>query len=376
MAPAVKQSSVNIVDDFEKRDADYIAAGDKIDVVKETDRHFFSFLINALTKYDGRTVLLIGLQFFSEGAMFMICLTATIMMSAHFMIVPARATLWLALICLPEGLIFLYGIFSDCVPVFGSQRRVYICVMSIVQTITGVLLARTIWHPNRGMEIEFCVIAFFMVMSRAWLTPVIETLMLIQMKKDPDYGADDLETFGLMMEGFGMIFYCIAGGEMIAFYEMTPNVFYWLIAGTGAVTLIAGLIYPSSSDEIDGRFTAMTTGKRFKEKFSLFWQAVNLPEVRNILIFFFVVSLISPNLEEFLIYYNELMGVTPLFEGAAMVVLFVTGAVLFILYNNYLTKKAEVHPTAVFAIFMRVLSALFFAYDTAGRYNAGRALMI
>lgn len=99
---------------------------------KPAERHFFSWLTNSLTKYDQRTVALIGLQFFSEGAMFMICLTATITFSQIFWISPQRATLWLSLICLPEGLAFLFGFFSDCVPVFGSQRRAYICIMSLI----------------------------------------------------------------------------------------------------------------------------------------------------------------------------------------------------------------------------------------------------
>lgn len=88
--------------------------------VEKTERHMFSWLVNTLTKYDQRTVFLIALQFFSEGAMFMICLTSTVMFSSKFFISPQRATLWLAFICLPEGLVFFYGMFSDCVPIFGS----------------------------------------------------------------------------------------------------------------------------------------------------------------------------------------------------------------------------------------------------------------
>jgi len=32
------------------------------------------------------------------------------------------------------------------------------------------------------------------------------------MKNDPDYGADDLETFGMCVEALGTAFYCILGG--------------------------------------------------------------------------------------------------------------------------------------------------------------------
>lgn len=284
--------------------------------------------------------------------------------------------MWLALICLPEGLVFFYGMFSDCVPIFGSQRRLYICLMSIIQIATGVVLARTQWLRTPGLELEFAILVSICVMSRAWLTPVIESLMLIQMKRDPDYGADDLETFGLCMEAVGTAFYCILGGFMIEWNLEMPSVFFWLIVGTGVVTFLAGVWYPQASDDIDERYSKMSTGKRLKEKVGLFWEAISLPEVRNILIFFGVTSLFTCNLEEFLIYYNEMMLVTPLFEGYAEVVLFMSGAFIFTIYNNYVMSKSEIHITALVAILFRVICALFFAYDVAGNYSPGKTLMI
>lgn len=94
------------------------------------------------------------------------------------------------------------------------------------------------------------------------------------------------------------------------------------------------------------------------------------------LIYFGIVALMSPNLEEFLIYFNEYMMVTPLFEGYAEVVLFIAGAIIFLIYNSYVMSKSEVHITAVVAILFRVISALFFAADVAEKYPAGKTLMI
>jgi hypothetical protein len=196
------------------------------------------------------------------------------------------------------------------------------------------------------------------------------------MKNDPDYGADDLETFGMVMEALGTAFYCILGGYMIFWNEEMPSSFFWLIVATGAITFIAGIMYPQSSDEVDERFDKMGTCKRVGEKLDLFWQAVSLPEVRNLLFYFGLVALLSPNLEEFLIYFNEMMMVTPLFEGYAEVVLFVSGALIFTLYNAFVMSKSEVHITAVVAIMFRVISALFFAADVAEKYPAGKTLMI
>jgi len=187
------------------------------------------------------------------------------------------------------------------------------------------------------------------------------------------------------MEAFGTLFYCILGGWIIEWnlmspgidmFTASPNLFFWLIVATGVVTFIAGLIYPSASDDIEERFAKMSTGKRLTEKLGLFWEAITLPEVRNILIFFGVTSLFSPNLEEFLVMYNEMMGVTALFEGYAEVVLFMTGALIFTIYNSAVGSKSEIHYTALVAILFRVLVALFFAWDVAGRYGPGKTLMI
>lgn len=70
------------------------------------------------------------------------------------------------------------------------------------------------------------------------------------------------------------------------------------------------------------------------------------------------------------------MCVTPLFEGYAMIVLFITGAAIFLIYNNTVMSKAEIYTTSYAAIIFRVISALFFAYDVAGKYPAGKTLMI
>ena len=69
------------------------------------------------------------------------------------------------------------------------------------------------------------------------------------MKKDPDYGAEDLETFGTFATAFGQIFYCILGGMMMFWsHELKPEQFFYLIAATGVILFIGGVIYPTESD--------------------------------------------------------------------------------------------------------------------------------
>lgn len=61
----------------------------------------------------------------------------------------------------------------------------------------------------------FILCATLVVCGKAWMSPTIEGLMVIQMKNDPERGAEDLETFGVMWQSIGSIFYCIVGGLVI-----------------------------------------------------------------------------------------------------------------------------------------------------------------
>jgi hypothetical protein len=87
------------------------------------------------------------------------------------------ATLYLALICFPEALSFFYGVISDTVTIFGSQRRAYILIMALIQTAMGAIIAKLTFVE--GEQTLFAFLVFILIFSRAWLAPVIETLMVI-----------------------------------------------------------------------------------------------------------------------------------------------------------------------------------------------------
>jgi hypothetical protein len=114
--------------------------GDSMSILV-VNRNLFSWFSNTVTLYDQRTVFLIAANFFSEGAMFMICLMSTLMYRDTFHLEPAMATLHLAAICLPEGLIFLLSVVSDTVTLFGSPRRGYIILMSLLMIGLSLIVA-------------------------------------------------------------------------------------------------------------------------------------------------------------------------------------------------------------------------------------------
>lgn len=68
-------------------------------------------------------------------------------------------------------------------------------------------------------ELLFSFSVSMIVMARSILTPAIQSLMVVQMKRDKERGAEDIETFGHICEGFGAIFFSIFGGHIITKYE-------------------------------------------------------------------------------------------------------------------------------------------------------------
>lgn len=79
------------------------------------------------------------------------------------------------------------------------------------------------------------------------------------------------------------------------------------------------------------------------------------------MIFFFVVSIVSPNLEEYFVYFNEDVHETsPIFEGYTSIALGLSTTLLVMFWNVYLLKDATYGPLKIIVLvasFFRVLSS-------------------
>ena len=140
-------------------------------------------------------------------------------------------------------------------------------------------------------------------MSRTILGPNVESLMIVQMKRDKLRGSEDLETFGKICEGLGLIFYSFFGGVLVTRHK-TGIIFFNLTLFSGVLIFIAALIYPKSSE--DHSINHLTnTVESFSSRWAMIKQYLKVNEIKNTLIFFFIVSIVSPNLEEFFVYFNE-----------------------------------------------------------------------
>jgi hypothetical protein len=87
--------------------------------LEEEEIKSFTFFRNIWSLYDKRTLLLIGLTFFNEGAEFMTILACTIQFYEFWEMEPQYASLHMALICIPQGLSFVFGLLADTTNILG-----------------------------------------------------------------------------------------------------------------------------------------------------------------------------------------------------------------------------------------------------------------
>jgi Na+/melibiose symporter-like transporter len=157
-----------------------------------TNEGVFKFLYNIVEIYDRRTMFLVAMQYINEGGSVMLALTCTLFF-LHKKVEPYDATIYLCFIVSPEAFSFFWGMFADSVKIYGRRGHIILAaLLQIGASITMLVLSED------TSNYEFIAVATLVVCGKAWLTPVIEGLMINQMKRDPERGAEDLETFGVL----------------------------------------------------------------------------------------------------------------------------------------------------------------------------------
>ena len=106
----------------------------------------------------------------------MVLMVIVNMYQDEFGIGPGRAQLHVAFLSLPTFFIFAYGIFSDCVPFFKSQKKSYLLVMSTLQTISCILIVLSTPTPDNVMLISFLIMINSLGM--AWTDVLVDGLMV------------------------------------------------------------------------------------------------------------------------------------------------------------------------------------------------------
>lgn len=81
-----------------------------------------------------------------------------------------------------------YGIISDTFPIFGTRKKSYIVLMGMLQFVTAWAIALVRFKE----PYMICVLGFLMNLSSAFMDVVVDGLMVMQSRRDPVNGSQDL----------------------------------------------------------------------------------------------------------------------------------------------------------------------------------------
>ena len=91
----------------------------------------------------------------------------------HKEIEPYHATLYMCWIVSPEACSFFWGMLADSVPIYG--RRGHIILAALLQIAGSIIMLLLDLDTS---VYAFVFVAMIVVCGKAWLTPVIEALMV------------------------------------------------------------------------------------------------------------------------------------------------------------------------------------------------------
>jgi MFS family permease len=178
---------------------------------------------------------------------------------------PATTSAYLSYVNLPWSQKLLYGIFTDTFPIFGSRKKSYIILCGTIQCLTNLAIAVYDWHDASAIML----LAMVNSGSGAVMDVVVDGLMVIMSRKDPNFGSEDLQTYSWLNYGSGGVTGCLVGGLILQYYD--ANLIFYVMAFFGGLIGLSGIfmdlhLEKGSEDVID-----MGLCKRSKFVFREVW---------------------------------------------------------------------------------------------------------
>ena len=120
-----------------------------------------------------------------------------------------------AFVFLPWSLKICYGLISDNIPIFGSRRKSYLIIGALLQFFTMIVLG--LQHLEDSSLATWML--FISNISIAFSDVIVDSLMVIQARKHPGTGAEDLNSFSWTCLSVGGFFGSIAAAFLTQNYE-------------------------------------------------------------------------------------------------------------------------------------------------------------
>ena len=158
--------------------------------------------------YNKSFLFALGMQYSNTGMRQMLVLAMQNLYDNKYHLDQNKAALYISNTNLPWSFKIFYGIICDSVAICGSSKRSYVVLMGLFQTLA--LLIVPIFPGMTAADVMWVTTVYSI--GGAFMEVVCQGMMVVECRKDPKYGSEDLQTFAWCMYGIGGTFACFMQG--------------------------------------------------------------------------------------------------------------------------------------------------------------------
>ncbi|EFJ35600.1 hypothetical protein SELMODRAFT_405109 [Selaginella moellendorffii] len=155
-------------------------------------------------------LLLVTSIYWTQGFRSLAWMGVSYQMKDQLKLSPSASQFVMSTSFLPWSIKPLYGIFSDCVPIFGRRRIPYLVISSVLCFVPWLVLGAVEW--SRSSYIYLTVLLTIQNFGAAMADVVVDAMVAEMARKERAEFAGELQSMSWLAMAFGGILGSIAGG--------------------------------------------------------------------------------------------------------------------------------------------------------------------
>ena len=136
-------------------------------------------------KYDHGFLIAYAAQYANQGLKFLLNIALQDLLKNYYMLEPTQSQLLTTIIFLPMSIKFIFGIISDTVPICGSRKKSWLIIWNVISAISSLICAAVYIESATA----FVALVLLFSIGSVFNDVVVDSLMVIQAKRDPKMGA-------------------------------------------------------------------------------------------------------------------------------------------------------------------------------------------
>jgi len=215
---------------------------------------YYDFMRSVFRRFDTSFVILLILENFNFGLWVMVKLASQDLYKSYLHDDPADMSVYNSLITLPWSLKIFYGLITDNVPLCGLKRKPYLIFFAFLQFVMMFAL----FSYDMESSIVVTALLFTASFSMAFSNVTIDAVLVVQSRKDPYLGSQDLFSIAWLFNGIAGVIGCVIAAYVCEDYH--PKWAFLIYGSWGLVVLVAAAFLSSEAEKewLDGEEPEIT----------------------------------------------------------------------------------------------------------------------